>query len=58
MTVEVYVKSLLTVCDEMFEVLQKARLSNKDIERWEQIINSYKKQPSPTVIYSDIDKYI
>jgi len=58
MTVEFYIKSLLVVCDEMLDTLQKARLDSKEIDRWKQVVNSYKKQPTTTIVYSDVDKYL
>ena len=57
-TVELYIKNLVTICDEMLETLQKARLDRKDIERWERVVDSYRKHSSNSVIYSDLEKYI
>jgi len=58
MTVEFYIKSLLVVCDEMLDTLQKARLDSKEIDRWKQVVNSYKQHPPTTIVYSDVDKYL
>jgi len=58
LTVELYIGNLLVVCDEMLKTLQNARLDSTEIDRWEQVVESYRKQPLSVVVYDNSDKYL
>ena len=58
LTVELYIGNLLVVCDEMLKTLQNARLDSTEIDRWKQVVESYRKKPLSVVVYDDSDKYL
>ena len=58
LTVEIYIQNLLVVCDEMLKTLQNARLDSTEIDRWKQVIESYRKKPFNFVVYDDSNKYM
>ena len=56
--VEIYIQNLLVVCDEMLKTLQNARLDSTEIDRWKQVIESYRKKPFNFIVYDDSNKYM